>query len=109
MPRLQSAKLILLIATALLVASCASSRVVPPVEGCSSLAAPILGRVTPHAEIGDSGDPALDWQLYGTAETGQLNSANSDKKIGLEIIRGCEARDAQAFRKINAPWYAFWI
>lgn len=109
MPRLQSAKLTLLTATLLLVASCASSRVVPPADGCSLLAAPLLERVTPHAEIGNTGDPALDWQLYGTAETGQLNSANSDKKIGLEIIRGCEARDAKAFRKINAPWYAFWI
>jgi len=92
----------------LLVAGCASSRVTAPAEGCSVLAAPVLERETPHAALGDSGDAALDWQLYGTAETVQLNSANRDKRDGLNIIRLCEARDQRAYRRINAPWFAFW-
>ena len=94
---------------ALLVASCASSRAIrPPAEGCSTFAAPILSRVTPHAQLGNSGDAALDWQLYGVAETAQLNTANRDKADGLAIIQACEARDQRAYRRINAPWWAFW-
>ena len=72
------------------------------------MAEPILGRVTPHAVIGASGDAALDWQLYGVAETGQLNIANNDKADGLLIIQRCEARDKRAFDKITAPLWAFW-
>ena len=102
------AKLLLLSATLCFVASCASSRIAAPAEGCSVLAEPILARPTPHAEIGDSGDPLLDTQLYATAETGQLNAANRDKADGLAIIQRCEARDQRAFRRINAPWFAFW-
>lgn len=106
---MQSAKLILLTVIALQGASCASSRAIrPPAEPCSSLAEPILGRVTPHAAIGASGDAALDWQLYGVAETGQLNIANNDKADGLSIIQRCEARDKRAYDKITAPWWAFW-
>lgn len=103
------ARPLLLTATALLVASCASSRVVAPAEGCSTLAEPVLGRVVGHATLGDSGDPALDWQLYGTAETGQLNMSERDKRDGLVIMQKCEARDQAAYRRINAPWYAFWV
>lgn len=105
---MRSAKLILTCATLSLAASCASSRVVAPVEGCSTLAESILNRDTPHAEIGNTGDVALDWQLYGTAETGQLTIANRDKRDGFTVIRKCEERDAKAIRKINAPFWAFW-
>lgn len=73
--------------------------------GCSELARPILTRVTPHAVIGNTGDPALDWQLYGTGETGQLNKANDDKATGFAIISGCEARDAQIRTHLERPWY----
>ena len=102
-------RLILLPATLLLVAGCASSNVLTaPAEGCSVLAAPVLERVTPHAVLGNTGDAALDWQLYGTAETVQLNSANRDKADGLKVLRLCEERDQRSYRKINAPWWAFW-
>lgn len=60
---------------------------------------------TPHAALGDSGDPALDWQLYGTAETGQLNKANDRARTGFEIVNGCEMRDAQIRRHIERPWW----
>ena len=55
--------------------------------------------------LGDSGDADLDWKLYATGETGQLNVANRDKKDGLTIIQRCEARDAQSAAKINRPWW----
>ena len=106
---MQSAKLILLTATALLAASCASSRAIPlPAEPCSSLAEPILGRKTAHAALPSTGDVAQDWQLYGVAETGQLNIANNDKADGFAIIKKCEERDRRAYAKITAPWWAFW-
>lgn len=65
----------------------------------------MLTRETPHAEIGDTGDPATDWQLYGVGETGQLNKANDDKRTGFTIINACEARDAQVRAHIERPWY----
>lgn len=102
------ARLIPLTGIVLLAASCVSSKVALPAEGCSSLAQPILGRDTPHAVLGNSGDPALDWQLYGMAETAELNTANNDKRDGFEIIKRCEARDRAAYRKATAAWWQFW-
>ena len=102
-----SAKLIPLTGTVLLgitSASCNAGATVTP-TGCSELARPILTRETPHATLGNTGDPALDWQLYGTAETGQLNSANDDKATGFRIINACEARDAQITALLNRPWW----
>lgn len=72
--------------------------------GCSELARSVLLTATPHAEIGETGDAALDAQLYSAAETGQLNKANDDKTTGFRIINGCEARDAQV-RESLRPWY----
>ncbi|MEH6697186.1 MAG: hypothetical protein V7672_00660 [Brevundimonas sp.] len=78
---------------------------VPTATGCSELVRPILTRATPHAEIGNTGDPATDWQLYGVAETGQLNKANDDKETGFEIIQACERRDEQVRERLERPWY----
>lgn len=92
-----------------LAASCASSNVLTaPAEGCSRLAEPVLGRVVGHATLGDSGDAAKDWQLYGLDETGRLNQSERDKADGLSIIQRCEARDLAAARRINAPAWQFW-
>lgn len=66
--------------------------------GYSELARSVLLTPTPHAELGDTGDAALDAQLYAAAETGQLNKANDDKRSGFAIINGCEARDAEVRR-----------
>lgn len=102
-------KLILCAATLSLVSSCASSNTLTgPAEGCSKLAEPVLGRVVGHATLGNSGDAAKDWQLYGLDETGRLNQSERDKRDGLAIIQMCEARDAATARRINAPWFAFW-
>lgn len=79
-----------------------------PAEGCSSLAEPILGRPTEHAQLTQTGDAEMDWQLYGVAETGQLNTANNDKRDGLAIIQRCEERDRKAYRKATASWWQFW-
>lgn len=103
------AKLLLLIASASLAASCASSRVEAPAEGCSVFAEPILGRVVGHATLDESAaDPLEAWRDYGLDETGRLTQSERDKKDGLSVIKICEARDQRAYRAINAPWYAFW-
>ena len=67
-----------------------------------------MAEPTPSAVIGASGDPALDAQVFGVEQTGQLQLANRDKADGLAIVRACEARDAAATRHINAPFWAFW-
>ena len=69
----------------------------------STNARPILTRETAHAEIGNTGDPAQDWQLYGVAETGQLNKANDDKATGFAIINACEVRDEKIRAHIERP------
>ena len=100
---------ILLSATVLLVSGCASSRLVPvPGDGCSTLVPGEMQAPVDHAVIETTGDGALDWQLYGLAETGQLNLANNNLKAGFAIIRNCEARDARAYAKITAPAWQFW-
>ena len=108
MHRTLSVKLTRLIATGSLAIICASCSSNPIAKGCSSLAESILTTPTPHATIGNTGDPALDWQLYGQAETGQLNKANDDKATGFRIINACEVRDAEILAKINRPWWRLW-
>lgn len=81
---------------------------VPTVTGCSELARSVLTRDTPHATLGKSGDPALDWQLYGTAETVALNRANDRAQTGFAIINGCEVRDAEIRAKLSRPWWKLW-
>jgi hypothetical protein len=98
----------LLLLTAMLspAAGCASSiRVHAPIEGCSTLIASRWGEPVPSAVLQQTDDAALDWQLFGIAQTGQLNIANRDKGDALETIRRCEARDAAAIRQIERPWY----
>lgn len=104
MPKLKSVRPILLSGMLSLAAISAGCSTVPTAPGCSSLARGVLGTPTPHAAIQESGDPALDWQLYGVAETGQLNRANDDKATGYAIISRCEARDAEVRRHFERPW-----
>lgn len=72
--------------------------------GCSELARTVLTTDTEHATLGDSGEELLDWQLFGTAESGQLNTANDRARTGFAIIEGCERRDAEASRSRWRFW-----
>ena len=95
--------------TALLASGCAASNVLTlPADGCSTLVPASMKSPVPHAEIGDTGDSALDWQLYATAETGVVNVLNNNVVAGFSIIEGCEARDRAAAERINAPWWQVW-
>lgn len=103
-------KLILMTVSALLVASCASSRATAPAEGCSVFGEPLLGRVVGHATLDETAADPLDaWRDYGLDETGRLTQSERDKKDGLAVIKLCEARDQRAYRRINAAWYEFWV
>lgn len=86
-------KLILLLGTAWLVSGCASSN---RELACAELAAPLLGRSVGSAVLGSSGDPALDWQLFGVEQTGRLQQAERDKTDGLTIMQRCEALRSEA-------------
>lgn len=100
-----SAKPILLTATVCSGIMFAGCSTVPTVAGCSELARGVLTTPTPHAEVGQTGDAALDAQLYGIAETGQLNKANDDKATGFRIINACEVRDAEIRAALDRPWW----
>lgn len=97
-------KPILLLAMLLSASACATSNVRTPTEGCSSLVPADWKQPVPHADIGTTGDAALDAQLYALAETGQLNIANTVIVGGWKIVANCEARDAAAARRINGFW-----
>lgn len=104
-----AAKLTLLCAMLMPTAACAPSiQVLAPADGCSKLIAGRWAEDVPSAVIERSDDPALDWQLFGIAQTGQLKIANRDKSDALETIRRCEARDAAAARQIERPWWQIW-
>lgn len=77
-----------------------------PSEGCSSLIAGRWSQDVPSAVLEDTGETPLDWQLFGIAQTGQLNIANRDKADALETIRRCEARDAAVVERLRRPWWA---
>ncbi|QLQ12161.1 MAG: hypothetical protein HZY74_01140 [Brevundimonas sp.] len=48
---------------------------------------------------GESGDAALDWQLFGIAQTGKLDEANDRAGAAIETVEACETRDAAARRR----------
>lgn len=92
-------RLTLLCATLTLVAGCASSiQVLAPREGCSTLITARWADDVPSAVMERGDDAALDLQLFGIARI-----ANRDRADALETIRRCEARDAEAAKRIERP------
>lgn len=50
-----------------------------------------------------------DWQVFGIAQTGQLDKANGRFADGMGIVRKCEARDAEVVKALAPrPWYRPW-
>lgn len=89
-----------------LVSGCATSIQVPaPAEGCSTLIPDRWRQPVPSAVLGETGDPALDWQLFGLAQTGKLNEANDRGAAVIETVQACEARDAAARRQVERAWW----
>lgn len=89
-----------------LVSGCATSIQVPaPAEGCSSLIPARWRQPVPSAVLGESGDAALDWQLFGIAQTGKLDEANDRAGAAIETVEACETRDAAARRRVERAWW----
>ena len=44
------------------------------------------------------------WTAFD-GQTGRLDTANTNRQAVLEVIEGCEARDAATVKRLNAPWW----
>lgn len=80
----------------------------PPASGCSSLVPDSWLEGIPGASLPSLAADKTDWQVFGVAQTGQLDKANGRTRDALGIVRGCEARDAAVVRKITRPWWKVW-
>lgn len=98
--------LIGLLPTLLLCGACAgSTQVLTPGVGCSSLIPESWSAPIPSAAFPADAATEADWQVFGVEQTGQLGKANGRTSDVVEVVRGCEARDAAAVRQITAPWW----
>lgn len=48
---------------------------------------------------------SVDWQTFGIGQTGQLDKANGRTLDTFNIVSKCEARDAAAVKRLNAPFW----
>ena len=104
--------------------ACASRPVVihSAQEGCSTLLAddwlsgvrsaplpaqrPALASGAPvQAQLDQAIEERTDWQLFGVAQTDRLEIANSRLDAAVGVVKRCEARDAAAVKRIQAPWW----
>lgn len=101
--------ILLLTGTALLLSGCAAStRVLAPNAGCSTLIPANWRDPVPSAVLSSDADETRRWQVFGVAQTGQLKLANGRASDVIQVVTACEARDAAAVQEIERPWYRFW-
>ena len=62
---------------------------------CSKLVPTQLSDPIPGADLPTNAGSIIDLQLFGDAQTGQLDKSNLTKAASLDIIRKCEERDRQ--------------
>lgn len=55
----------------------------------------VLRSDTPGAPLPATGTVG-GWEIFGAAQTGQLDKSNTDKAAVIAIVEACEKRDAQA-------------
>ncbi len=62
---------------------------------------------TPVPPVDLPSDTALAGDLWVAldGQTGQLDRANGHTADVLEIVTACEARDAQALKRLQPPWW----
>ena len=98
--------LIALLLISPLAGACAGSiQVLAPTAGCSSLIPARWTEPVPSAALPPAEAVEADWQVFGIEQTGQLARANGRTSDVVEIVTGCEARDAAAARQIERPWW----
>lgn len=69
---------------------------------CSALVQGPLAADVPSAEVPPDPATVADWQVFGDAQTGQLETSNLYRRSALEMIRRCEARDRAADQQLKA-------
>jgi hypothetical protein len=75
---------------------------------CADLVPGELIEDTPSAHPPVSGDQGA-WVAFGDAQTGQLDKANLKPHAIMHIVSGCEARDRETAKKLQAPpVWQFW-
>lgn len=90
---------------ALLLSACASG---PRIEinraalPCSDLVQGPLAADVPPADLPPDPATVADWQVFGDAQTGRLETSNLFRRAGLDIIRRCEARDRALDARLKA-------
>lgn len=84
--------------------ACATPVVTTQSAGCASLVPDSWLLGVPSAPIPD-GNTVGDWIVFGDAQTGKLDQANSRTKDAIEIQRRCEARDAAAVKKATRGFF----
>jgi hypothetical protein len=95
----------ILLLPAPLVAGCvATPPIVASQSACSSLIPDswregVEGASLPRA------DTVGEWMVYGDAQTGQLDKANSRTVDAIGVIERCEARDRDAVNRSRRRWW----
>jgi hypothetical protein len=107
--RLAPISALILASTMLAVAGCASAPVyAAPQSACSSLVPSSLRADVPSVLLPGVGSNAGDIWTALDGQTGRLDVANANKTAALEIVTGCEKRDAAAVRRLTRRWFEFW-
>lgn len=79
-----------------------------PSAPCSQLVGPSLRADVAGVDLPGLEATAGDWVAAFDGQTGRLDTANRDKRAVLEVVERCEARDAEAVRKITKRWWEVW-
>ncbi len=69
---------------------------------CSDLLQGPLAADVPPADLPPDPATVADWQVFGDAQTGRLETANLYRRASLDIIRRCEARDRAVDAQLKA-------
>lgn len=77
------------------------------VSGCSALVPASLTAGVQAPEL-PSNDTVGEWVAFGDAAVGRLDTANRNTKAVVEIVSGCEKRDAAVAEKLTRPWWKIW-
>ncbi len=91
--------------TALLLPACATGPRTPINRAalpCSDLVQGPLATDVPPADLPPDPATVADWQVFGDAQTGRLETSNLYRRAALEIVRRCEARDRQLDQQLKA-------
>lgn len=85
--------------------ACSTRPIVAGPSACSSLVAPSLRADVPPVDMPTAAATAGDLWTALDGQTGRLDQANAYKRAVLETVQRCEARDAAAVARIEAPWW----